>query len=408
MLVCRIWKAIIEGTPLFWTHFEAIDGLKHVHNAVKRTGESLIDLILDCDDSLSADEFLAEVSGKVSRWGSVELSFKILPTSFGGLQTSACHSLEKLTLKMEDLLPSTLPLALFDRGPSPAVLKDLYLSNIPVDLAPMQLSNLSSLVLIDVHYIGMDDVLHVLRSSPALVTLQLEEIAIASLNIPDRAAELPILLESLKACQFQLSIPLIPMSSLAFGGLEIIIGSPGLRGYRYLRVILDSLMDYSGEEGRVLKAHLHLDGTDPTIEELQLFSGCSIVEQLTVSEKGSRLLRLFPMTAIEALGTRVRAGSQECLFPDLEVLEWSVSLDILYKLETAFNTRYLAVQPTQQAYADEHQHPRSLRELRFFPDNRIKLGSVDMEGLRWRLRILARGAKVCLRGAWADFGAPAS
>ncbi|KAG8932003.1 hypothetical protein FRC00_000434 [Tulasnella sp. 408] len=226
MLVCRIWKAIIEGTPSFWTHIEAIDGLKHVHNAVTKTGESLIDLILDCDDSLSADEFLAEVSGKVSRWRSVELSFKILPTSFGGLQTSACHSLEKVTLKMEDLLPSTLPLALFDRGPSPAGLKDLYLSNIPVDLAPMQLSNLSSLVLIDVHYIGMDDVLLVLRSSPALVTLELEEVAIASLNIPDGGVELPILLESLTTCQFQLSIPLIRF-------LLSVIHSPSLK---YLQV----------------------------------------------------------------------------------------------------------------------------------------------------------------------------
>lgn len=209
MLVCRIWKAIIEGTPSFWTRIEAIDGLKHARNAITKTGELPIDLILDRDDSVSVDEFLAEVSGKVSRWRSVELSFRILPTSFGGLQTSACHSLEKLTLQMEDLLPSTLPLALFDRGPSPAVLKDLYLSSIPVDLAVMQLSNLSSLVLIDVHYIRMDDVLLVLRSSPALVTLQLEEIAIASLDIPDGGVGLPILLESLTACQFQLSIPLI-------------------------------------------------------------------------------------------------------------------------------------------------------------------------------------------------------
>lgn len=197
------------------------------------------------------------------------------------------------------------------------------------------------------------------------------------------------------------------MSSITFGGLEILIGSPRLREYRYLRVILDSLMDYSGEQGRGLKAHLYLDGADPTIEELQLFSGCPMVEQLIVSEQVWRL-RHFPMTAIEALGTRVGAGWQGCLFPDLDVLEWNVDLDILYKLETVFNTRYLPVQPTQQAYADKHQHPRSLKELRFFPDERIKPGSMDVDGLCRRLRILARGAKIFLRGALVVFGAPAS
>ncbi|KAG8919808.1 hypothetical protein FRC01_001101 [Tulasnella sp. 417] len=456
-LVCRLWKAIVEGTPSFWTNIKAADGIKHARNAITKTGESPIDLTLETRDSISVAWFLAAVSEKVSHWRSVKLSFEALPTSFGGLETSACHSLEKLSLTWDAWEPdlSTSRLTLFDRGPAPTGLKNLFLWSIPVDLAPMRLCKLSSLVLVDVPYIATDDILFILRNSPTLITLHLQELD--GLVFPEDSVGLPALLECLSTCTFHLPTPLIrfllsaihapslrrvelavacdgssifspPVSefeptlkkllstaehikvkfgkldcSITFWGLKIILESPGVdsEGPRYLRNVLESLMDYSGGEGTGPRIHLHVDAADPTMEELLIFNESPAVEQLTLSERFWS--DSIPRNAVDALGTPAAPGLDEWLFPELEVIDWNVNLDVLDKLETALDKRY----STQQAYADEHQCPRPLRELRFFSSNTIEMGPVDIEALQSRLRVLARGARVFLRNAMVDFGTPA-
>ncbi|KAG8932004.1 hypothetical protein FRC00_000435 [Tulasnella sp. 408] len=462
-LVCRIWNAIIEGTPSFWTLIQAADGIQNARNAITKTGELPIDLTLHLEDPVLVDQFLAVVSEKVSQWRSVEFTFDgVLAGFFSGLQASACHSLEKLRLTWYDSSYRTAPLALFGGGPAPDGLKDVYLYGVPADLARMQLSKLSSLDLIDVPYVEMDDILLILRNSPTLTTLHLR--GCGRLHPLGASVGLPIILGSLKACSFDLSVPSIhfllsaihapslddleltvdtedsfPHSSIftppvpgfgptmerllstakhieleigdpdfviTFGGLEIVLVSPDAEGFQYVRDVLDRLMDYSGEKGKELKVHLHLDSVDPTIEELQLFNRSPMVEQLTLTEElwsGS-----IPISATEALGTRIAAGQHGWLFPELEFIDWNMNLENIGELEMALEKRYCAAQSTQQGSAEENQHPRLLKELRFFSEDMPETGPVDMEGAR-RFHVLAGGAtKIFVRNALVDFDTPES
>ncbi|KAG8933131.1 hypothetical protein FRC00_013551 [Tulasnella sp. 408] len=456
-LVCRIWKAIVEGTPSFWTLIEAADGLQHARNAITNTGESPIDLILHLDDLVPIDQFLAVVGEKVSHWRSVDLTFDgAFPASISGLQASACHSLEKLSLTWYDCSPTTPPLTLFDGGPAPDALTDITFWGIPADLASMRLSQLSSLVLIYAPYVEMGDLLLILQNSPTLNTLHLHQCG--SLH-PSSGVRLPIILPSLKTCHFDLSIPLIrfllsaihtpsldhlaltlhdsspdpsifsppvsgfepsmkrllstakhielklggPFTSITFGGLKVVLISSDTGRFQYLRDVLDSLMDYSGEKGKDLKAHLHLSAVNPTLEELQIFNRSPMVERLVLTEKFWS--PSIPVNAIEALGTCISAGPHGWLFPELEVLDCNIELENIGKLETALDKRYCATQSTQQAYADEHQRPRLLKELRFFSIGSTEAVSVDVEAAR-RFHVLAGGARIFVRNALVDLDTP--
>ncbi|KAG8932002.1 hypothetical protein FRC00_000433 [Tulasnella sp. 408] len=462
MLVCRIWKTIVEGTPSFWTLIKAADGLQHARNAITKTGDSPIDLTLYLEDPVSLDQFLAVVSEKVSCWRSVELATDgAFPVSFCGLQASEWSSLEKISLAWDESSHTTSPLTLFGGGPAPDGLKDVYFRGIPAELAPMQLSKLSYLALIDVPYIKMDDLLLILRNSPALTTLHLLDRG--SLHPLGGSVELPIILGSLAVCTFEVSTPFIPFLlsvihapsldrldltfdtedsvpdswifspaalafeptlrkllsnakrieiefgdpyiAITFGGLEILLDSSGVEGFQYLRDVLDSLMYYSGEKGEDLKIRLELAAVDPTLEKLQIFNRAPMVEQLVLTEES--WAELAPTNAIEALGTRLAADPYGWLFPELEVLDWNMNMGNIGKLETALEKRHCAPQLTRQGYADERKHPRSLKELRFFSIGSTEAVSVDVEAAR-RFHVLAGGAKVFVRNALVDFGAPGS
>ncbi|KAG8905660.1 hypothetical protein FRC01_008275, partial [Tulasnella sp. 417] len=451
--------AIVDQTPSFWMHINAVDGLPQARHAITKTGESPIDLVLRLYDSVTVEEFLEVVGPKASHWRSVELAFEALPTSFGGLQTSACHSLEKLNLTWddEDSRPPTSPLTLFDGAGAPTTLKNVFLYGIPVDLAPMRLSNLLSLELIDVPSVMMGDILLVLQNSPMLLTLRLEELG--SLHVPDGSAGLPILLESLAQCTFHLSVPLtrfllsaiktpslhqleltckldgsIPTSplfaspptsftptlqrllsqathieirfgdgdiaSISFGGLLLSLDSPGPGGFQYLRDVLDSLMRHMGDRGKDLKVHLILDAVDPTIEQLQIFNRSPMVERLTIYERF--WADSIPTNVITALGIPI-AAPHAWLFPDLEVIHWNVNIGYVGGLEKALGVRYFQTEATHEACANERQHPRLLKEIRFLSKHLKIMAPKDWEEILRRVHGLSRGAKVFFRDSLLDF-----
>ncbi|KAG9041525.1 hypothetical protein FS837_012144 [Tulasnella sp. UAMH 9824] len=341
-------------------------------------------------------------------------------------------------------LPSS-PLILFGGGPAPDGLKDVYLYSVPADLAPMRLSKLSSLDLTDVSYVEMDDFLLILRNSPTLTTLKLHNCE--SLQPSGGSVGLPIILPSLTTCTFEVLTPVVPFLlsvihtpwldhleltfntedsvpdssissppapafeptlrrllsnakrielkfgdpyiSITFGSLEIFLDSSVVEGFQYLRDVLDSLMDYGGEKGKDLKVLLRLDTVNPTLEELQIFNRSPMVEQLVLTKS----LGL-------ALGTHLAVGPYGWLFPELEVLNYNLNVEDIGKLETALENRYSGAQSAQQAWADEHQHPRPLKELRFFSNNPYGAKSVDPERAQ-RFHILAGGAEVfVLEAPW--------
>ncbi|KAG8932005.1 hypothetical protein FRC00_000436 [Tulasnella sp. 408] len=458
VLVCRYWKAVIESTPSFWTRITSADGLQNARNSIAKTGESPIDLTLTTVDMVSADEFLAVVSEKVSRWRSVDFAFDWpLPASFGGLQTSACHSLEKLSLLWGDINLTGSKFTLFDGGPAPDALKDVSFWGVPANLPPMRLSGLSSLVLRDVAYVQMDDLLSIIRNSPELTTLDLQECG--SLDPLDGSVGLPIILGSLTACTFELSIPSIhfllsaihapsldhielifdmefspPVSSafsplvpefgpslkrilstakriklhfgysrfsLTFGGLKIVLNSPDREGIEYLRDVLDSLMDYSGEKGKDLKLHLSFSGVRPTIAVLQTFNSCPPVEKLTLFKALGK--KFISIQTIKALGTPITTSPHGWLFPELEVICWEIGLGGVGELEKALHARYVLPESTRQS--NERQHPHLLKEIRFFSEsNHLSLIEFrDWEETLRRIHVLTGGARIFFMGSLQGF-----
>ncbi|KAG8933135.1 hypothetical protein FRC00_013555 [Tulasnella sp. 408] len=407
---------------------------------------------------VSVDESLAVVSEKASRWRSVEFDFDWpLPASFGGLQTSACHSLEKLSLIWDDTNTTGSKFTLFDGGPAPDALKDVSFWGVPANLAPMRLSKLSSLILRNVPYVQMDDLLSILRNSPELITLDLRERR--SLHPSGGSVGLPIILGSLTACTFELSIlsirvllsairapsldhlklifdmefflpdssafsPPVPefgpslkrilstakciklhfrysQFSLTFGGLKIVLKFLDMEGIEYLRDVLDSLMDYSGEKGKDLKLHLDFSGVGPTIAVLQIFNSCPPVEQLTLFKGLGN--EFIPIQTIKALGTPITTSPHGWLFPELEIICWEIGLGGVGELEKALHARYVLPESTRQT--NERQHPHLVKEIRFFSEsNHLSLiESRGWEETLRRVRVLTGVARIFFMDSLLDF-----
>ncbi|KAG8950776.1 hypothetical protein FRC04_007196 [Tulasnella sp. 424] len=432
--------------------------MQHVRNAIAYTGESPIDLIPSSGDPVSLDDFFMAVGGKIAYWRSVDLDFDVPPASYGGLQTSACRSLENLRMSwVSEGLPQATPLCLFDGGPAPATLKELSLFRIPVDLGAMQLSNLSKLELKDVPHLVTEDILLVLDNSPMLVTLGLQELG--GLRVSDSIGGAPIHLGSLTTCTLDLPIPVIrfllstmhtpslrradlscrldgsiPASSLfspsiaaftptlrrlvspakyveiefafsglcsiVFGGLEISLDTSGIDEYRSLRDVLDSLMSYTRANGAGLKAHLRLDAVEPDLENLQLFNCQPMVEELTVSV--AFWSDLAPTKAVEALGTRIHNSPNSWLFPELEVIKYDLGDDFYDLLKTALEERYCEVPTAEAPSAATHQYPLSLKEIHFHWENSRGLRREGKEDLLKEVRRLAGNPKIFWRGVLVD------
>ncbi|KAG8950775.1 hypothetical protein FRC04_007195 [Tulasnella sp. 424] len=467
-LVCHAWKATVDSAPSLWTPINARDGLQHVRTAIAKTGESPIDLIRDSNDpnAVSLDDFLMAVDAKIAYWRSVKLDFQGRLASFGGLQTSACRSLEKLHLAWWSRdLSQTTPLCLFDGGPAPATLKELSLFQISINLGAMRLSNLSSLVLSHVPHIVTEDILLVLDNSPMLVSLRLQELG--GLRFPDSSQGVPIHLGFLTTCALHPPIPVtrfllstmhtpslrradlsceldgsipasalfspsiaafaptlrrlispakyveiefapLERSSIVFGGLKITLKTSNVDEYQCLRDVLNSLISYPGANEAGLKAHLLLRCVDPDLENLQLFNCQPMVEELTLF--GSFWSTLEPTKAIAALGTRIRNSPNSWLFPDLEVIKYDLDGGFYDLLKTSLQGRYCEVPTAEATSATTQQYPLSLKEIHFRSGK--SGGSEDSEGSESELedkegflkevRRLAGNPKISWRGVLVD------
>ncbi|KAG8974634.1 hypothetical protein FRC05_007111 [Tulasnella sp. 425] len=384
-------------------------------NAIAKSGEYPIDIILSHIDRISFDDFLVAVGGRIADWRSVELDIEGQPRSYGGLTPSECNSLEKLALSwVTGGLPQTTPLSLFDGDPASATLKELSLSSISVDFVGMRLSNLSKLVLEDVPHLTMEDILLVLESSPLLVELELRELR--QLRVTNPIGGGPIHLGSLTTCIFALPIPVTHfllstihtpslrhaniscdpdgsgrasslfspsiaafaptlrrlisptkyietefgpfVASISFGGLGVTMAS-SIDVCQRLRDVLDSLMSYPGVNRAGLKAHLHFLCFEPDLETLQIFDWHPMVEELAVSNVFWK--DLDPMRGLAALGTQIRNGPGSWLFPELEVLKYDVDNGFYAPLEMALEGRYCEVPTIEGTSTTTHQHPLLLK-----------------------------------------------
>ncbi|KAG8950777.1 hypothetical protein FRC04_007197 [Tulasnella sp. 424] len=457
LLVCRAWKATVDNVPSLWTTINAADGLQHIRTAIAKTRESPIDLIRRSTDPVSLDDFLMEVGGKIAYWRSVELHFDSRPASYRGLQTSTCTRLEKLRMaRATRRLAQKMPLCPLDGGPAPAMLKELSLFRILVDLRAMRLSNLSKLELNDVPHLVTEDILLVLDNSPMLVTLRLQKLG--GLRVSDPIGGVTVHLGSLATCTLNLPIPVTrfllsamhtpslrrmkihcdldgstPASSLfsppittfaptlpglispakyidvefsgnghstiVFGGLEITLHTPNFDEYRRLRDMLNSLMSHPGVNGAGLNAHLHFSDSGPDLENLLLFNCQPMVEELIVSgwfwdDISSKISA--------GLGTRIHNGPEGWLFPELEVIKYYIDEDFYDSFEIALERRYCEVRTTEETSATTRQYPRSLKEIHFHSEDSKASGPEFKQDFLNRIRTLAGNPKIFWRGVLLD------
>ncbi|KAG8974743.1 hypothetical protein FRC05_006903 [Tulasnella sp. 425] len=160
---------------------------------------------------MTLEAFLVEAGPHIARWRS--LAAAIHPSSpvswestFAALTTTPAPSLKTLDLRLSDRSRWTSPgiIVLFGGAPAAPSLENLYLKRIPVAIEPLRLSGLTSLTLTRVVTISTLELFEILRASPGLETLRLEENTGLAAVEPRPSAVEPIELPKLRYLTVQL------------------------------------------------------------------------------------------------------------------------------------------------------------------------------------------------------------
>ncbi|KAG8974741.1 hypothetical protein FRC05_006901 [Tulasnella sp. 425] len=183
-LVCRLWWEWIESSALFWTYISAEDGLTYVRRALEKSKDAPIDLHYPRHGSpdMTLEAFLVEATPHIARWRSLlavmdQLSPVSLESTFAVLTATPAPSLKSLDLRLgpRNRWTSQDIIILFGGAPASPSLENLYLKKMPVAIGPLRLSGLTLLTLTRVVTISTLELFEVLRASPGLETLRLEE-----------------------------------------------------------------------------------------------------------------------------------------------------------------------------------------------------------------------------------------
>ncbi|KAG8899529.1 hypothetical protein FRC01_010479, partial [Tulasnella sp. 417] len=263
-LVCRLWWQFLDNSPLLWTVISAKDSPTYVRRALEKSKGAMIDLHypIYSQKVMSLEAFLAEAGPHVARWQSLTVAVQSVPglswdSALAPLRTSQALSLKslKLSLGMRGSLLPHKTVTLFGERPAPPTLKHLTLDRIQLAFEPLGLSGLVSLHLTQVDTISTAQLLEILRNSPCLENLGLDEnprlVALGS----QPSAIQPIVLPKL----FRLSL-----EELDHGGANSILSAIRIPNRRRLCIC----SDLTGVDARSILftsslAHL-LHPTNPT------------------------------------------------------------------------------------------------------------------------------------------------
>lgn len=177
--VCRLWKRILEGAPALWTVINAAEGLGCLQKALRMAQSALLYIQFGrTTPKVSREAFFQAVRGRRSQWKSLLVLgvYDDWPQciSLAGLESTAPPQLERLHLiHFPPEGPSGDPITIFGGVPAPASLKDVQLERVPIAVAPLRLSGLTTLVLANPPHVPLREIIRVLNESPALQTLHL-------------------------------------------------------------------------------------------------------------------------------------------------------------------------------------------------------------------------------------------
>ncbi|KAG9048125.1 hypothetical protein FS837_000696 [Tulasnella sp. UAMH 9824] len=177
-LVCKRWSDIIQDAPSLWTTINAAEGPSAVRKAMQTAKSGLLDLTFNFSTAqMDQGAFLKSIGEQSARWRSlvVVVHRPTWDAIFEELQKGTPLNLEALyltSLSMAELRSGAVSVV---RGTwALPQLKSIFLSNIPINLASLQLSGLRSLTIECTPVVSGTDIIDVIRESPAIESICLE------------------------------------------------------------------------------------------------------------------------------------------------------------------------------------------------------------------------------------------
>ncbi|KAG8985384.1 hypothetical protein FRB90_004738, partial [Tulasnella sp. 427] len=233
--ICLRWKSILDSTPSFWTCIREDEGPRRTQRALNLSQNQPLDVIFKCGpySPVSPKSFMEDIGGSITRWRSLYL-WGALQSGLGVMTSAQAPLLERMELKnfarhilldeSEDeaeIAEESEVITLFGGRPAPPTLKHFTLYNLPIALAPLQLSNLKSLTLRRVETASVQDLWQVLSRSPQLELLHLmwnHESELSAVSEGSRARQ-EIRLPSLR--EFKLESVLLDVCRLLLSALKL-------------------------------------------------------------------------------------------------------------------------------------------------------------------------------------------
>ncbi|KAG9048126.1 hypothetical protein FS837_000697 [Tulasnella sp. UAMH 9824] len=172
-LVCKYWSAIIHNATVLWATIDAAEGPSLVLKALKTAKGALLDLTFHYKTAqMNWSAFFMSVIGCMEHWRTlnVDLSLADWNSMLENFNKGAPPSLEALHLSSPAGQWSR-GTGLFGENRAPPRLKEISLVNIPIKLAPLQLSGLKSFTIDRVAMVSAENVLNVVQGSPAIESI---------------------------------------------------------------------------------------------------------------------------------------------------------------------------------------------------------------------------------------------
>ncbi|KAG8945763.1 hypothetical protein FRC04_000529 [Tulasnella sp. 424] len=155
MLVCKLWRNIVEGTPSLWRRISGREGLSAVRKALSIARDVSLEIKYREDSAeMDVKTFFAQINDRVAQWKSlvINLAAASFDSPLAVLRTTAGLKLQTLHL-----------IGRWDR-------------EWEVIAAPLRLSGLRSLELNRSPIISAEELLRVIKDSPALEELALHRL----------------------------------------------------------------------------------------------------------------------------------------------------------------------------------------------------------------------------------------
>lgn len=192
ILVCKLWRNIVEGTPSLWCRISGREALSSVRKALAMSNGVPLEITYwEEGPNPDPEMFFTEVKDRIAHSKSITVTATTCD-SFNHLlailETTVAPKLETLHLLAPwDLEWERGSVTLFGGDPAPPALKDFHVEYVQIALGPLHLSGLRSLQLNDMPIDSAEELLRILRDSPALEDCSMQRLVLPTEFTPVRS-----------------------------------------------------------------------------------------------------------------------------------------------------------------------------------------------------------------------------